>query len=244
MRRVIVLCVICVVIATLALAFAAGRKDVPSTGKMSGEIHAPKAGEKSLVRQLKDARINTFNTWSVGDGDLFYTVQAFDQDPKYEEPGVKLSIFGEAGQVVYEDHFSEVQNIYSSYALRKAAPQLIVEVNYGGSTGFLKMLDYQDGKVVDLMESVKPNNSFTVSAAVCPQFRAGVNPAKEPFQVLLTEGVGLASPIEKYTKVFRYKDGAYHYVGKFPTGQVDDYMDRVLTASRSNDERSLKLRKE
>jgi len=176
-----------------------------------------------------------------GSKNLSYTVQSFEQDPHYEGgAGVKLSIFDEAGAVIYEDYFSEVQSIYPSYALRKGSPQLIMEVSEGGSASFLKMLDYQNGKVVDLMEAVKPNNDFTVNAEVRPQLRAGVNPAGEPYQVLLTGSVGLASPVEKHTSVFRYKDGAYQYVGKFSAQKVDDYIEKLMAESSSKKEKPAK----
>lgn len=237
MKKVLILCAVCAVITAVAVALGVIKNNARSVEQPPNESRAVKADNKSIIRSLQDARITAFSSWSVQNGEsrkLTYTVQAFDQDPNDGEPGVKLSIFDEAGEVIYEDYFSEVQNIYPSYALRNNSPQLIVEANYGGSMSFLKMLDYRNGKVVDLMQAVKPNNSFTISAEVRPQLRTSISPAKEPFQVLLTEGIGLASPADKYTNVFRYKDGAYRYVGKYPAREVDDYIEKLVTEHSSN----------
>lgn len=230
MKKVVTLCAICAGLVAFAVAFGLIEDNARSVKQSSIDV---KTDNRSVFRQLQDARIVSFNSWYMGDDDknLTYTVQAFVQDPKYDGAGVKLSIFDEAGRVIYEDRFSEVQSIYSSYVLRKGSPQLIMEVSYGGSTSFLKMLDYQNGKVVDLMEAVKHNNDFDVNAEVRPQLRTGINPAEKPYQVLLTEGIGLASPAEKDTKVFRYKDGAYRYVGKFSTREVDDYIEKLMARS-------------
>lgn len=237
MKKVLILCAVCSVITAVAVAFGVIKNNARSVEQPPSESKAVKADNESIIRLLRDARVTAFSSWSVQDGEskkLTYTVQAFDQDPNDGEPGVKLSIFDEAGKVIYEDYFSEVERIYSSYALRNDSPQLIVEADYGGSMSFLKMLDYRNGKVVDLMEAVKPNNSFTVNAEVRPQLRTGVSPAKEPFQVLLTEGVGLASPADKNTHVFRYRDGAYRYVGKYPARKVDDYIEKLVTEHSSD----------
>lgn len=234
MKKVLTLCAICTLIAAFAVVFGVIKNNALSVKQSPSEAKAVKADNKDIIRLLQDARVIAFNSWSVQDDEdknLSYFVQAFDHDPNYEGAGVKLSIFDQAGAVIYEDYFSEVQSIYPSYALRKGSPQLVMKVGYGGSTSFLKMLNYQNGKVVDLMGAVKPNNDFTVGAEVRPQFRSGVHPAIEPYQILLTQGVGLASPVEKHTEVFRYKDSAYRYVGKFSTKEVDDYIEKLMARS-------------
>lgn len=243
MKKVLVLCVICAVIAAFAVVFGVVKNNALSDEQAQTEAKTVEANNKNVLRQLQDARVIAFNSWPVQDGEdkhLSYSVQAFDQDPNHEGAGVKLSIYDHAGAVLYEDQFTEVQSIYPIYALRKSTPQLVMEVGYGGSASFLKILDYQNGKVVDLMEAVKPNNDFTVNAEVRPQLRAGVNPAVEPYEVLLTGGVGLASPAGKHTKVFRYGGGAYRYVGEFSTQKVDDYIEKLLTESRSNNAKPAK----
>ena len=49
---------------------------------------------------------------------------------------------------------------------------------------------------------------------------------------MLTEGVGLASPIQKDTRVYRYKNGTYQFAGEFPQQKLDDYMEKLLKGFR------------
>jgi hypothetical protein len=187
---------------------------------------------RDLIGQLQIARVGMFGRWPVDERELLYFVQEYHQDSK-EGDGSKLVIVDWSGRVIYEAKFGKVWRIYTSYVLRRTSPQLAVEVGYGGKTNFLKILDYQGGRIVDLMGAVEPNNDFDVEAEVCPQFQDGVISYKEPFQVLLTVGVGLASPVEKYTKVFRYKDGAYHYIGMVPRREIDNQLERLLAIASS-----------
>ncbi len=243
MKKAQVLYAVCAVTATFAIAFGVIKNNARTPERLPNEAGAVKDDSKKIVQILQDARVVAFSSWPVQDESksLSYTVQSFEQDPHYEGgAGVKLSIFDEAGAMIYEDYFSEVHRIYPSNALRKGSSQLVMEVGYGGSASFLEMLDYQNGKVVNLMEVVKPNNDFHAGAGVRPQFRGGVNPAVEPYQVLLTGGVGLASPVEKHTDVFRYKDGAYRYVGRFSAQKVDDYIEKLMAENRAKGEKSAK----
>ena len=157
--------------------------------------------------------------------------RAFDSDPHYEGSGIKLSILEPSGASLYDAYFSDLQRVYSIFALLELSEQLVIEVGYGGSTKFLHILDYRDGKVVELIN--EKESDFDVGAEVRPQFRSGISPATEPFQIMLTHGVGLASPARKYTTIYRYKDGKYWRVGEFAQQEVDDHIeDRLKGAAR------------
>jgi hypothetical protein len=84
---------------------------------------------------------------------------------------------------------------------------------------------------VDLID--EKDSEFDIGAEVRPQFRGGLTPGLEPFQILLTRGVGLASPGRKYTTIYRYKDGKYRPVGEFAQQAVDNYIeDRLMDAGK------------
>jgi hypothetical protein len=185
-----------------------------------------------LRKLLRQNRVAAFGEWQTGDRDenrLWYVVVEFDKESGYVGAGQKITILDNIGRVLYEDRFTNLLRAYSTYALRKPSPQLVLEVDYGGSSSFLEMLDYRDGKIVDLMAKVKPNNDFDVGAEIRPQLKTLASSAKEPYQILLTEGVGLASPVEKRTKVIRYVNGAYSLLGDFPAKKMDEYMEEILT---------------
>jgi len=143
---------------------------------------------------------------------------------------MKLTIFNPSGKPIYEDYFESLIRMSETTALRNLSSQLILELVYGGTgTYHLRMLDYQNGKILKLLDG--EDGLFNAAAEVRPQFRSGTSPAKEPFQIMLTEGVGLASPAPKVTRVYRYTNGAYHYSGKFPQQKLDDYMEKLLKES-------------
>jgi len=188
----------------------------------------------SVTEPLINKRIVMVQSWYVNtlNDPLFCVVQSFDHDPHYEGAGEKLTVYDESGGELYEDYFTTVEDMYLSTALRTDVSQLVIEVNYGGNTtNFLQMLDYHDGRVVKV--PIKDDADFDSGAEVRPQFRRGITSAKEPYQIMLTEGVGLASLAEKTTHVYRYKDGAYQYVGKFNQHVVDDYIEKLMTEDKS-----------
>jgi hypothetical protein len=211
------------------------KKNTAQPGLPSGKASAINDNGKSIPAFLLDKRIVSFKTWDVGDyGDepLLCVVQTFDNDPHYEGRGEKLTIFDKSGMTLYEDYFTAVESIELSGALRTEESQLLVSVNYGGNTtSFLQMLDYRDGKVVKV--PIEGDGEYDSSEPqVRPQFRHGIVPAKEPYQIMLTEGVGLASPAEKTTHVYRYQNGSYKEVGAFNQHDVDDYMEKLITKDK------------
>jgi hypothetical protein len=197
---------------------------------MDAKAESFKATDSEIAQRLRQEKVEAFYKWNVGDTDeqsLLCVVSAFDKDSHWEGPGMKLTIFNPSGKPIYEEYFESLMRVYETTALRNLSSQFVLEVVYGGTgTYHLRMLDYRNGKVVKLLDG--EDGLFNANAEVRPQFRSGTSPAKEPFQIMLTEGVGLASPAQKDTRVYRYKNGAYQVAGEFPQQKLDDYMERLL----------------
>ena len=186
----------------------------------------------NLLGRLQQDRVTLFRIWEVDDGPggkLFCVARAVHGNPT-DSPEVILTISNEDGAVLYKEECTDVTRLYPVYALRNGSAQLAVELNYGGSASFFQLLSYQDGAIVDLLGS--EDTDFTISAEVRPVLRSGVNPAKTPFEIFLTSGVGLASSVEKHTDVYRFSNGAYKHSGRFATRQVEDYKERILKKAR------------
>lgn len=205
-----------------------------SSSEMSAKAESPKATDSELAQRLRQEKVETFYKWNVGDTDdeaLLCVVRAFDKDPNWEGQGMKLTIFNPSGKPIYEDYFESLMRMYETTALRDLSSQLVLEVVYGGTgTYHLRMLDYRNGKIVKLLDG--EDGLFNANAEVRPQFRSGTHPAKEPFQIMLTEGVGLASPVPKDTRVYRYKNGGYQFAGEFPQQKLDDYIEKLMKESQ------------
>ena len=195
-----------------------------------------KVDEAEIIKRLREWKVESFYTWDVGDTEnesLRCLIQSLDEKTQEEGRRVKLTIFNPSGMPIHEEYFDNVMRVYQSYALRNSPPQLVLEAVYGGTgTYHLQMFDYLNGQIVKLIEG--EDGLFNANADVRPQFRGGVVPAAEPYQIMLTEGVGLASSTPKYTRVYRYKKNAYEYVGKFPQQKLDDYMEGLLKGSQNH----------
>lgn len=185
-------------------------------------------GRLALLSQ--DKSLVSFGRWATNESsqiDLSYLVTEFDQDPNYEGKGVRLSIFNRSGETVYEDYFTNISRIYSDNLLRTAEiPQLVLEVNFGGNADFLQVLAYRNGKISNLATKL---DFFNSHAEVRPQFRSAVDPAKEPYEIFLTNP-GLAGAGKKETTVYRFEDGSFRPVGQFSQTKVDDFIEKLLSA--------------
>ncbi len=198
--------------------------------EMDAKAESFKATDSEIAQRLRREKVEAFYKWNVGDTDdksLLCVVSAFDKDPNWEGRGMKLTIFNPSGKPIYEEYFESLVRVYETTALRNLASQFVFEVVYGGTgTYHLRMLDYRNGKIVTLLDG--EDGLFNANAEVRPQFQRGTFPAKEPYQIMLTEGVGLASSAQKDTRVYRYKNGAYQFGGEFPQRKLDDYMESLL----------------
>lgn len=205
-----------------------------SSAEKGTQAQSVKSTDSELSQNLHQQKVQAFYQWEAGDSaatPLLCLVRSFDKDPNWEGRGMKLTIFDPSGKPIYQDYFESMIRMYETTALRTLSSQLVFEAVYGGTgTYHLRMLDYRNGKIVKLLEG--EDGLFNADAEVRPQFRSDTFPAKEPFQVMLTEGVGLASSATKETRVYRYKKGAYQHVGTFPQQKLDDYLEKLLKEYR------------
>lgn len=150
---------------------------------------------------------------------------------KKDDGSEELFILSPKGSVLYKEKLDSVRSVARISALRgdSRLPQLAVIATLNGSE-IIRVLEYRSQKVVDAAAAIKFDD-FGFMAEIVPQFRTGVNPAVEPYEIRLTDGVGLASPMVKTTKVFRYKDGRYIYAGEYRTAEAGDRTESLLKDS-------------
>jgi len=181
----------------------------------------------AIVQRLLDDKVIAFYRWEI-DTDTKLLCIARDSG-KHEFPGEPTNIFtiiDRQGKILYQIDGVEIHNISSLYMLRTTRSQLVVGVNEGGRTNSLKILDYQNGKITELLDG--DDQDYSISALIKPQFRSGVIPAKEPYEILMIRGVGLASPEDKYVSVYRYADGSYEFNGEISQKLLDNHMELLL----------------
>jgi len=221
-RAIKFLALICALVALLSLVMTcAGNngKQKPTTSQFEAQ---------SILGTLMQGSVVAVHPWNVQEGEvtLECVFRSFTQDAHYPGPGIKLSVIDSSGKPVYEMSFTGLHRVYSVSALRGLSTQLVLEIDYGGSSSYMHLLDYRSGKVIELIN--EPEGEFDSGAEIRPQFRSGINPSAEPFQVMLIRGVGLASPAKKITTVLRYKEGRFQSVGELSQQEIDDYIEARL----------------
>lgn len=208
------------------------------TNENASSVEIPVVGPKSaernpamFVRTLKGERVESVFQWNAaadGGTPLFCMFRRANSIDGSSELPLEMTIVTSSGNVVYEDTFESLISVSQSYALRNSRPQLLVQFSKGGTgTYYLNMLDYEKGKVASVFGG--EDGVFNAGAEVRPQFRSGMMAGNEPFQILLTRGVGLASPIRKITSVYRYNSGKYELAGEYPQREADDAIERLLS---------------
>lgn len=184
--------------------------------------------QDTTIKGITEGNIVFYKEWEIdGIVKLRCVVTRSGKEKYLGDPGHQLIISDEKGKVLYEDlNGGKFINIEQAWLLRTASSQLIIQKNEGGKANSLQILHYQDGQVAELDGEY---NNYELLCEIRPSFRQGINPAEEPYEILLTDGVGLPSPIEKVTTVFRFMDGQYKKVGKFKQSELDNHIEKLLT---------------
>jgi hypothetical protein len=180
----------------------------------------------AMVQRLLDEKVVAFYQWEIDTDTTLLCIARDSGRPKeIGEPNNIFSIIDRQGKLLYQIDSVDIGSISSSSLLRNMRSQLVVDVNEGGRMSDLKILDYQNGKITELLDEDDQENLF---ALIKPQFRSGVIPAQEPYEVLMIRGGGLASPGEKYVSVYRYADGSYEFNGEISQKLLDNHLEQLL----------------
>jgi hypothetical protein len=181
----------------------------------------------SIIQGLSDDGISTFHRWQV-DENTTLTCMVIDRKEKEfpGEPTNSVVVLNKAGFLLYEEKNVEVTQLAVRMVLRNSRWQLVLYLRNGGRGGSLQILDYADGKIVKLLKDVE--NAYAIWATLKPSFRPGISPSSEPYEISFIDGIGLPSPVEKTTRVYRYSNGAYEYAGTYSQTKVDEFIDKSL----------------
>lgn len=180
----------------------------------------------AIAQKLLDDKVVAFYQWEIDTDTTLLCIARDLLKPEFPgEPTNVFSIIDRQGKLLYQIDGVERPHISESWMLRTMRSQLVVGVNTGGRMSELKILDYQNGKITELLD--KADQHYLISA-IKPQFRSGVIPAQEPYEILMITGIGLPSSDEKRVSVYRYADGSYEFNGAVPQKLLDNYMERLL----------------
>jgi len=184
----------------------------------------------ATIQRLLDEKVVAFYKWKIDSKlTLFCILRDLGKSEFPGEPTSTFSILDEKGRQLYKLDNVDIRSISTLFILRDVKPQLVVDANWGGRENSLKILDYQKDTVVELLD--KEDQDYSIYAFIKPQFRNGVNPSEEPYEVLLTRGIGLPSPDEKRVNVYRYSGKSYELKGEFSQKLLDNYIEQLIKKS-------------
>lgn len=115
-----------------------------------------------------------------------------------------------------------------TYLIRNGT-QLLIESNGGGTDNFLLILDYRDGKVVEIIDSTE--TQMRGGYWMINEYKTGnKTPYFKPSQIFVINQIGGADDNPSAT-VFRYKDNVYKKVGEIKMQKLGDFIENELNLS-------------
>ena len=108
---------------------------------------------QSIVQRMTDDKVTAFYQWEIDTKTTLYCIVRDTGKSEFPgEPTATLSIIDKQGRVSYQVDNVKIQSLSTSAPLRKDTSQLVVEINTGGKDTTLKILDYQEGKITELLD--------------------------------------------------------------------------------------------
>lgn len=138
----------------------------------------------------------------------------------------ELSILDKNGKRLF--HFRDV--VFESIQfinLTRNGTQLLIESNGGGTDNFLLILDYRNGKVVEIIDSTE--TQMRGGYWMMNEYKAGnKTPAFKASQIFIVNQIGGADD-NPSASVFRYKDDMYKKIGEIKMKKLGDFIDKELS---------------
>src|SRR5262245_4231901 len=129
--------------------------------------HGKTADINATVQRLLNDKVTAFYQWKMDTGATLLCIAR--DSGKHEFPGEPTNVFSiidGQGKLLYEIDGVEIRNISTSWMLRDTRSQLVVSVNGGGRANSLKVLDYQNGKITELLD--EGDQDYSVAALIMP----------------------------------------------------------------------------
>ncbi len=141
----------------------------------------------------------------------------------------KLSVYDETGKSVFE-HKDFVIESFSIDNLAHKDFQIMITTNDGGTDSFLKIVDFQNGKfteIIDSRETQMRGGYFTM-----PEYRSGlVGAIFKASQIFVLQQIG-GSDLNPKGAVFRLKNDKYEQVGEIKMQELGDFIEKRIAKNQ------------
>ncbi len=186
-----------------------------------------------FIKVLENEMIRNFQSWENTEGKKSFAVIRQLNEPCDKDYGLssceKFSVYDETGKVLYELKDFGINSIDSS-RFKPNSNQLIIETNGGGTDEFLKIVDYKDGKFVELDASLEIQ--LRGGWWTMPEYRSGITGAYfKPSQLIVIQQIGGADDRPK-ASVFRFRENKFQKVGEISMQKLGDSIEKQLTEQK------------
>lgn len=199
----------------------------------SATIDAENRKKPDFIKVLEAEKIIKFQSWENEKGVKFIGVVRHLSEPCDKDYGLdscqKLFIYDDVGKTVYEK--SDFGIDFKIQNLTRKDFQIVMTTNSGGTDNFLEIVDYQNGKFIEIIESSE--TQMRGGWWNMNEYRSGMKtPDFKPSQIFVTQQVGGADP-NPSASVFRFKDEKYQRIGEIKMQELGDFIEKQIAKNSS-----------
>ncbi len=185
-----------------------------------------------LFTKIKDEKVSETKVWE-DEGKSFYGIIRRVEEPPFDDSTFKssdkFSIYDENGKIVYQTKDFGIENIQSVRLTNPSSWEIMFETNGGGTDNFLKIVDFKDGKFIEIID--ESETQYRGGYFDLIQYRNGMkNPYFKPSQLVVIHQMGGADE-NPSAAVFRVKDNKFQKVGWIDMQKLGDFIETQIAES-------------
>jgi len=220
------------VVISVSIGYFIGQSTKPSiaqTDKKSSETDKT----CNLLTKIKEEKVSEIKTWEDAEKS-FYGVIRRVEEPPFDgsdfKSSDKLSIYDESGKIIYQTKDFGIKNIRSVRLTNPSSWEIMLETDGGGTDSFLKILDYKDGKFIEIID--ESETQYRGGYFEMLQYRNGMSgPYFKPSQLIVIQQVG-GIDTNPSAAVFRVKDNKFQKVGSIKMQKLGDFIETQIGESK------------
>ncbi len=217
-----------VILVSVSIGYFLGQAAIMTSAKTETETNK-NSKNNDLLKKIKEEKVSEIKTWEDAEKS-FYGVIRRVEEPPFDgsdfKSSDKFSIYDESGKIIYETKDFGIKNIQSVRLTNPSSWEIMFETDGGGTDNFLKILDYKDGKFVEIID--ESETQFRGGYFDLIQYRNGMkSPYFKPSQLVVIQQIGGADE-NPSAALFRMKDNKFQKVGSIEMQKLGDFIEKQI----------------
>lgn len=224
--KILLFCAVTLI--SVSIGYFLGQFATMISAKTETEINKNSKND-DLLKKIKEEKISEIKTWE-DDGESFYGIIRRVEEPPFDDSDFKSSdkftIYNKTGKIVYQTKDFGIKNIQSVRLTNPSSWEIMFETDGGGTDNFLKIIDYKDGKFVEIID--ESETQYRGGYFDLIQYRNGMkSPYFKPSQLIVTQQIGGIDE-NPSAAVFRMKDNKLQKVGSIEMQKLGDFIEKQI----------------